>query len=273
MMKAIVFSILVHFHTAHAYSYAHDHSEHCFSWREKGYCDDENSNRTRELCPVSCGLLPELVDDADESCAPWASNGECEKNPLAVIEKCPLSCGHASNVCVDIDPNCVAWKHDGQCDSNPDYMNLHCAASCFCKRRCMDKKKDCASWAADGACSDNEPYMLQNCPVSCRVCESHTAVLSDSDHAKCAIWARNGECNKNPGHMAKECPDACGVGDIVCGDSLSFDECQGWKRDGLCESEDDRDFMEKNCASSCGVCTRLEKHYEHVLNAADHDEL
>lgn len=254
-----------------AYSYAHDHSKDCEYWANRGFCTASNSSlRTQELCPVSCGLLPSLVDDADISCEAWREEGECDKNPIAMTKTCPLSCGHASNVCVDLNKNCAAWKHEGQCESNSDYMRNNCAASCFCKRRCFDKDASCARWAKDGACESNPSFAMLHCPVSCNVCKSHTEILEDNEEVKCPLWARSGECERNPANMAKECGYSCNVGEVVCGDLRSFDECQSWKKEGRCDEE----YMKQFCAGTCGVCSRLENFYDKALrNEEEHDEL
>ncbi len=258
-----------------AYSYAHDHSTSCRSWADKGFCHDDDESvalRTKQLCPISCGILPILVDDSDDSCPQWAASGACEDNPLALMKDCPLACGHASNVCVDVHPECASWKHQGHCHSNSAFMELNCAASCVCERRCVDKATDCAGWAAANECLTNPGLMLAKCPVSCGLCESTLEEVVDiSDFEKCAVWARNGECERNPDNMNRRCPRSCGIGEILCGDKAGYDSCQNWKKNGECESN--ADAMAISCAASCGLCTRIERHYHQVASGSSHDEL
>lgn len=258
---------------ASAYSYAHDHSTDCAFWAQQGYCaEPETSQRTQQLCPVECGVLPALVDDSDFSCESWAAEGECEKNPLAMMKDCALACGHASNVCVDLDESCPEWKARGECEESPDFMKNHCAASCFCKRRCFDKHASCARWAKAGHCQSNANFTFLTCPVSCGACESPTQILEDLDPVLCPLWARSGECSRNPQNMAERCGASCRLGEVVCGDLEEYDKCNGWKREGRCES--DQDFMLKRCASTCGECTRLEAFYTNILkNGGAKDEL
>ena len=258
-----------------SYSYAHDHSQHCHDWAQNGFChNNDKANRTQELCPVSCGGLPVLVDDSDNSCPQWAAAGECERNPITLSEKCPLACGHASNLCVDLYEDCASWKHEGRCDKDYDFMSLNCAKSCICSRRCIDKEKDCGSWAEDDMCNTNPAFMLKTCPMSCNVCISPTTSLIDEDLAKCSVWSRNGECDANPHNVVTTCPSSCGAGAVVCGDVAGYDECKGWRKEGRCTDEYDKVFMRSNCAATCGVCSRLERHYDSVIGAGfDHEEL
>jgi len=83
------------------------------------------------------------------SCAIWALNDECMKNPAMMLADCPASCGVCSNVC-------------------------------------ENKNADCAQWAVDGQCEENKEAMLKLCPQSCGVCHDlemfyHTGIEGDKD--------------------------------------------------------------------------------------------
>ena len=257
-----------------AYSYCLDHSKECGYWLKEGYCDfsSEFSNRTRQLCPVACGALPRLCDDTDEHCASWSMQGECTANPQTMLETCPVACGQAANVCVDTDENCASWAADGQCETNTGFMLSTCAVSCgVCKRSCLDKSDSCANWANEGQCESNPGHMLSECPVACEVCDS-MQVVEDNDPKKCPLWARTGECTKNPIMMFKQCKKSCKIGEVVCGDRATYDECQSWAKEGRCDKKEDKDFMSNSCAGTCGICSTLERFYFSELNSG-HDEL
>jgi len=88
--------------------------------------------------------------DVDEDCSVWAGDGECERNPVFMMEHCRRSCGgcggpnsalaqaalargdvgSADNDCADSDPDCPAWAASGECETNPEFMHATCKRSC-----------------------------------------------------------------------------------------------------------------------------------------------
>merc|ERR1712096_113632 len=106
-------------------------------------------------------LLAQLVavsawgycNDANESCANWAKDGQCQSGDH-VKQMCPHSCASSPHTCRDENPMCTAWAEE--CTKNVDFMYKHCSASCgVCKTRCYDKDSGCADWARKGECSKN----------------------------------------------------------------------------------------------------------------------
>ena len=58
--------------------------------------------------------------------SPWCSG--------ALLALLPIAAGLCEDAQTDNDrASCASWAKDGECDRNPDYMRLNCAASCgFC---------------------------------------------------------------------------------------------------------------------------------------------
>ncbi|RCN29451.1 shTK domain protein [Ancylostoma caninum] len=105
--------------------------------------------------PISeCGTGRERnCCDKHPSCASWARQGECSKNPKWMLPNCQLSCH-----------NCETDSEERSTDE----------AQCGTGREsnCCDKHPSCASWAGRGECSNNPEYMLTNCQLSCHKCET-----------------------------------------------------------------------------------------------------
>ena len=73
---------------------------------------------------------------------------------------------------------------------------------------------------------------------------------NDKDNS-CAAWALDGECEgENSEHVKNICPHTCGVCTIMCSDRE--DNCASWAKEGQCA--DNKDYMHKECQTSCGLC-------------------
>ena len=68
----------------------------------------------------------ETVDAA--SCADWAKNGECIRNPAYMWATCKAAC--AALTYLDTDASCAGWAESGECEKNARYMKQACCASC-----------------------------------------------------------------------------------------------------------------------------------------------
>ena len=111
-------------------------------------------------CPLSCGICTHECNDTDTSCGAWATAGECEANPEAMLRLCPTSCGLCTPECYDLDKECTAWGAAGECNTNPEFMIRKCPVTCeACKSTCKDIQQDCPGWTADGECFKNPGFM------------------------------------------------------------------------------------------------------------------
>lgn len=108
--------------------------------------------------PVSCV-------DKNRNCGPWASRGECKKNPRWMQPNCCKSCKNPP--CNDYNRWCNYWARIGECSKNPNYMLGWCCKSCKAAN-CVDKNRYCGPWAAGGECKKNPNYMQPNCCKSCK---------------------------------------------------------------------------------------------------------
>ena len=86
--------------------------------------------------------------------------------------------------CMDVVRDCGFWASDGQCEENPVYMADNCARACkFCEpiettpapstfvdSSCINEVRDCGFWASYGQCEENPVYMADNCARACKFC-------------------------------------------------------------------------------------------------------
>ncbi|WKY02780.1 hypothetical protein Q1695_016225 [Nippostrongylus brasiliensis] len=79
----------------------------------------------------------ETCFNEQQCCSPWASRGECSRNPTYMNVWCKASCGvctpstyDLTQACSDFHPNCASWKARGQCTANRVYMWENCRQSC-----------------------------------------------------------------------------------------------------------------------------------------------
>ena len=89
----------------------------------------------KNICKKSCVNVAD-----DEACNEWARKGECNINPLYMLQNCWKSCNkgtcpnttQASTTCVNVadDEDCKEWAHNGECNKNPSYMLPNCWKSC-----------------------------------------------------------------------------------------------------------------------------------------------
>ncbi|CAB3407380.1 unnamed protein product [Caenorhabditis bovis] len=184
----------------------------------------------------------------NECCAPWATLGECRKNPVYMNVWCKASCEQCrpnydiNDECLDRHQNCASWSTQGECRRNPLWMSENCRKSCgkcgvsrasscgvadapsrptpiqqqaavaasSCNSpMCYNENQCCPIWAERGQCQANAAFMQCQCKVSCGVCRPPYQYGACSDyHPDCGSWARRGECNKNK-WMPENCRRSC----------------------------------------------------------------
>ncbi|KAK6024594.1 shTK domain protein, partial [Ostertagia ostertagi] len=80
--------------------------------------------------------------------------------------------------CYNEQQCCAPWASRGECGRNPTYMNLWCEASCgVCtpttynlNTECSDRNVRCTEWARRGECRTNPSWMAENCRQACNAC-------------------------------------------------------------------------------------------------------
>ncbi|EYC00657.1 hypothetical protein Y032_0114g459 [Ancylostoma ceylanicum] len=191
--------------------------------------------------------------DRNETCAYWASIGECTNNADWMLPNCQLSCrscgsnsGYlkcgkgAERNCCDRNETCAYWASIGECTNNAEWMLPNCQLSCRscgsnsevttreylkCEGNCCDRNETCAYWASIGECRNNADWMLPNCQLSCQSCNtnsnkpskpSSTSMCGTGRDSKCcdrekscADWASWGECENRPSFMLRKCKLSC----------------------------------------------------------------
>ncbi len=132
--------------------------------------------------------------------------------------------------CVDTNDSCAPWAADGECLSNAEYMRTACPESCnLCtaggdmpkrpktsRASCADEdEKSCSARAGLGHCHSNKTRMLLHCPRACQFCHYWKDYADDFDcvdrESMCATWAKAGECEKNKLYMSANCVTSCGT--------------------------------------------------------------
>ena len=133
-------------------------------------------------------------------------------NKINKLYKCEdVTVPPTPGTCTDRNKYCKDWASNGECDKNPLYMKIHCAKSCnTCSDgSCQDLNKNCEAWAETGECTKTASYMSLYCQQSCGLCEGGTNVSCHNLHRYCVAWADDGECEKNPDYMHVYCRKAC----------------------------------------------------------------
>lgn len=128
--------------------------------------------------------------DASDSCAAWASAGECSANPSFMRSSCALSCG---TCCGDTIAGCSLLAEQELCVRHTQFMWKYCAGSCGrCQAAppasevCVDQELACASWAGRGDCGGVEDW----CALSCATCEQSESVVTTADITLAAALPR-----------------------------------------------------------------------------------
>jgi len=103
--------------------------------------------------------VPEIYTDYHEDCAAWAERGDCNSNPIVMLQECIPSC--LSNPAVQ-NYGLLAW-------------NIYRGTDKRCVNTWIKEGKDepdCESWAGDGLCiaPAEKEFMLTRCRRSCMVC-------------------------------------------------------------------------------------------------------
>ncbi|KRX98486.1 putative tyrosinase-like protein tyr-3 [Trichinella pseudospiralis] len=87
------------------------------------------------------------------------------------------------DTCPDLLITCAFWASQGECSKNPYWMKPNCQRSCnSCgatvssidspspKPGCINNHELCQFWKSLGECISNRAYMASNCPLSCSTC-------------------------------------------------------------------------------------------------------
>ncbi|XP_039255044.2 uncharacterized protein LOC120331930 [Styela clava] len=217
-----------------------DDEESCSNWAASGECQ-KNPEIMLIICKKSCkvcttkppgttkpstttkqtttGTNKPCIDEND-SCARWASMGECEKNPDYMKDKCRKSCNSCSAPsttspvttvapsttssatttnpvpCTDMEESCSTWAADGECRKNPDIMLVLCKKSC---KACTTKPP---------ASSTTSPVTTVAPSTTSSATTTNPVPCTDMEES-CSTWAADGECQKSPDIMLALCKKSC----------------------------------------------------------------
>jgi hypothetical protein len=164
--------------------------------------------------------------DENANCVFWATQGECARNPVYMLNHCRRSChatddelaagglsagaGASVGAFPHPDPHamsnhppvnlsaisshsreqCEAWKARGDCEISVPFMQLHCAS--VCAYGPVDLQRHCRYWAQNGECTRSSAFMRLQCPASCEpFFEGLKVINSSSTHEEQQAAAAN----------------------------------------------------------------------------------
>ena len=220
---------------------------------------------------------PAVVATEPASCAVWAENGECSKNPEFMERRCASACAEAerrreaaadaTTVGVEqaeatsyhaSEAECNGWAAHGECERNKAWMLKACTAACYriasglpvaeSPPKASVSAASCERWAGVGECERNPTWMQQECAAACE----RGRPSQNITQAQCDSWAMCGECKRNAAWMGLECPVACArlsAGRPLVTQNVSSATCISWARHG--EFERNNAFMRAACAVAC----------------------
>ncbi|XP_022251606.1 zinc metalloproteinase nas-13-like [Limulus polyphemus] len=113
--------------------------------------------------------------------------------------------------CADKNQNCEFWARQGECQRNPLWMMENCKKSCKqCKYTlCRDESSYCNFWRRNRQCERNSSFMHRYCKKSCNFCQGDPPVICKDQEVRCKIWAQKGHCFRFVNYMKKECSKTC----------------------------------------------------------------
>eukprot|EP00934_Nitzschia_sp_Nitz4_P006478 Nitzschia sp. Nitz4//scaffold91_size79674//40433//44313//NITZ4_005370-RA/size79674-processed-gene-0.95-mRNA-1//1//CDS//3329560109//6468//frame0 len=148
------------------------------------------------------------------------------------------------------------------------------------KYQCRNLDTHCAEWAVDGLCESDTDHMLRECAPTCKLCEEYFEEYGEEEA---------GEEGAAPRRLQ---PVTFGVPQLIEGDvekllelldasqkymteTVYVDDeydhvfvdcenrdaqCTKWALEGLCDHEEEMDFMRLSCAPACQTCHLLDIH-------------
>jgi len=175
--------------------------------------------------PLLRVTLSPTISDSEEDILSNDEVSNFTSSPIEAVSSPPTSSAIDSPTSMPIDDNIFNTSSPDQAPTpNPD------------DPLCTDKNDGCLDFLESGECS----------------------------LTKCVAWASNNECNLNPDYMGANCKKSCGVcdgtavpftptespGQEACSDGDN--RCGEWALMGECGAN--REYMKRNCKSSCGFC-------------------
>ena len=128
--------------------------------------------------------------DSHEKCEYWASQGECENNPVYMKKNCQKSC-----------ESCFS-EYD---DIRPIYDKSNRGADLGVAQERQNFEDGTQKADIDWIISKTRNYML-----FVKIGEERRKACRNQ-HEKCAYWALLGQCDSNREYMFKECAPVCGA--------------------------------------------------------------
>jgi len=187
--------------------------------------------------------IAQLVDGA-----PSHRGDDLSRPPEALREQSPQDVDECqSNPCVH--GTCTDGVNSYTCQCSPGYRGDNCTEAC------QDLNEDCGLYTANGLCNYNsngmdwEQYMNENCAKSCGICTESKCQPNPCVHGTCTDGVNSYTCQCSPGYRGDNCDKACQDLDEHCGTWTDYELCNydmEWEQ-----------YMNENCAKSCGICTAM----------------
>lgn len=177
------------------------------------YIMSKNRNKENFIGKVKSITALTNIKDMNANCKSWASNNECQKNPLYMYQYCPRACSvkNMENYCKSSNYLAKRYKDNKYCDrilDNPcknmfAITKNNCIGGVLFKKH-NDKYYDyCVRWHSSyGNCRNGSSACIKPC-----VTEASTKTKKWKGHYDyCVNWHKSyGSCRNNSNACSKPC--------------------------------------------------------------------
>lgn len=152
----------------------------------------------------------------------------------------------SEDICQDQHEHCSFWSSEGECLLNPDYMAVHCPKSCGTCARFLAQHEQCTNHDSDRESVD--PGYLELTLIKSLEFGVKQAAIGDTAPATLArieataLYMRDEKTLSLPFDILEKCVN-------------QHELCSFWAVEDECE--DNKAFMNLNCAPACFSCNLL----------------
>jgi len=209
-------------------------------------------------------LPPEIEDYADD-CQEWAEDGECNINPVFMLQRCARSCLEELG---SDDDDLHAWgiiKNPNEADWHncEDWHTIDVETG-----KVPPSDEGCEDWAELGLCKsiEDKDYMLSRCSRTCMVCippdEDEFDMGNPQEITDFSLWRETLDVMIETSlYMSETVMDTRNtMYKSVRRDCKNLDPlCAQYKAEGGCNPDNKHyEWMVLNCAPTCQTCELLD---------------
>ena len=200
--------------------------------------------------------MPEIYTDYHEECAAWAESGNCNSNPIVMLQECLPSCLSDPSI---QKYGLFPWSIYRGTDRN-------------CEDTWIEEdgdEPDCESWANDGLCINpaEKEFMLTRCRRSCMVCiaagEKKTIEIGEGQSVPLELLQDTVNVLINTAYYMKNIvmnTENKLYHSVRNGACKNEDEmCAVWAAEGKCDKESENyEWMVMHCGPVCQTCELMD---------------